>query len=291
MTSTQWELADLHMHLQLAFDLELWTIPYYVTAMCSIRDEQHRCRRMLQAVVEQELVHVQLMANIANALGLAPELRPPDYDRSTIPHIDFDLDVPSPTWIYRPHSPHLGPLDLERINTMCLVEYPQWKSREWPRPTEDLTDYMSMAEFHDSLWLGIQTLASRIRGDHRQIELLDGMVIESDVAGLAEIERMLEAIRSFGEAAPSRHTAMASGHFATFNEFRDLSELPATYGGRPIAEPGSPGELAQRRSVEAFTVFLTALDELEPEAIERTLGDLIQRAKACWQSGVIPKFS
>ncbi|HEX2087393.1 MAG TPA: ferritin-like domain-containing protein, partial [Solirubrobacteraceae bacterium] len=107
-------------------DLELWTVPYYMAALYSIRDRTSDAYQLVQDVVHEEMLHVQLASNIANAFGLAPRFVPPVYGGPTVPHIDFALDVPNPTELYTPYSTAIGPLDLERVNTMCLIEYPEW---------------------------------------------------------------------------------------------------------------------------------------------------------------------
>src|SRR5688572_2520585 len=68
----QWTLEQLQEHLQAAVDLEFWTIPYYMAAAYSIKDQGEEAFQLVLSVVNQEMLHVQLAANIANAYGLSP---------------------------------------------------------------------------------------------------------------------------------------------------------------------------------------------------------------------------
>ncbi|HET9627259.1 MAG TPA: ferritin-like domain-containing protein [Kofleriaceae bacterium] len=94
---------DLEALLQAAVNLELWTIPLYLTALSSIqRDASHialppeRARharrssttvsRLLVSVALQEMYHLQLAGNIARMFGVVPRLDWPAYD-GRIPYV------------------------------------------------------------------------------------------------------------------------------------------------------------------------------------------------------------
>jgi rubrerythrin len=71
----KWAPAHLKDHLQFAIDLEFWTIPFYMSALYSIVDRTSDAFRFVQSVMNQEMLHVQLAANVANAYGLHPPFR------------------------------------------------------------------------------------------------------------------------------------------------------------------------------------------------------------------------
>ena len=72
----QWDRGHLHSHLQAAAELEAWTIPYYMAAMFSIVDRSSDAYQLIQSVVHQEMLHLQLVANVANAYGYSPVFGP-----------------------------------------------------------------------------------------------------------------------------------------------------------------------------------------------------------------------
>jgi hypothetical protein len=110
-----WTLTHLRQHIQFAVDLELWTIPFYMSAMYSIRDRTSPAFQLIQTVVNQEMLHLQSAANIANAYGMSPEIRAPQYRGKAIPHLEFQLDKPDPRPQYEPYSAEIGPLDTEPL--------------------------------------------------------------------------------------------------------------------------------------------------------------------------------
>src|SRR5215210_4733175 len=116
-----WTIAHLRAHLQYAVDLELWTIPFYMSALFSVVDRTSAAYQLVQSVVHQEMLHLQLAANVANAYGLSPTFDAPRYVGQTIPHLDFSIDEPDPRPEFSPFSAEIGPLDAERVNAMCLV--------------------------------------------------------------------------------------------------------------------------------------------------------------------------
>ena len=94
----QWDLEHLRTHLQAAAELEAWTIPYYMAAMFSIVDRSTEAYQLIQSVVNQEMLHLQLVGNIANSYGYSPVLGPGAFQyEGTIPHLDFSLDPDNPT--------------------------------------------------------------------------------------------------------------------------------------------------------------------------------------------------
>ncbi|MBL8151593.1 MAG: hypothetical protein JNN15_16835, partial [Blastocatellia bacterium] len=56
----KWTLEDLQSHLQAAIDLEFWTIPFYMSAMFSIKDPSSRTYQLVRSVVNEEMLHLQL---------------------------------------------------------------------------------------------------------------------------------------------------------------------------------------------------------------------------------------
>ena len=64
-----WDMSHMQTHLQAAADLEAWTIPFYLSAMFSICNQDDDAYKLIQSVANQEMLHLQLVGNIANAFG------------------------------------------------------------------------------------------------------------------------------------------------------------------------------------------------------------------------------
>lgn len=315
LTADEWDIGHLHDHLQAAAELEAWTIPYYLSAMFSVVDRSESAYQLIQSVVNQEMLHLQLVGNIANAYGYSPVITPAcfPYVGTTVPHIDFALDPDNPTETFSPYSAEIGPLDQLRINAMCLIEYPEWDTGGHPDYRDDVSEYGSIGEFYDALERGARQLADQIRGGINQVDMfsafyrdLPTMIVQgSGVAGFAEVALLIDVIRDQGEAAkaadaiapPNRNTADDSdpdaSHYEKFISIRDAG-LPTTY---PVKDPAAYTEEDLRRRTilttgfERFTAQLTALlAGRQPPEFAATMVTIGSNILTCWKSGVTPRF-
>ena len=316
MGSSEWDTATLHRHLQGVVDLELWTIPYYLTVLYSIKDPSSEPYRLIQAAVYQEMLHAQLASNIANAYGLSPAFRVPEYGGATVPHIDFDLDEPNPTRVYTPFSTALGPLDQERINTMCLVEYPEWDTGREPDVRPKNSEYGSIGEFYDAVRCGLRVLRDQCHGGVNQVDefrsfynqFAEPTVTRSGDEGYIQALTLLDAIVQQGEGQtegvsdiPTEFQNTADGfqeswpHFQKFSWIRDQLALPDTYEGQAEPPPGTAGFLAQDVLIQDFGDFLATLEQLfrgeAPERFGTLMAKLGGDILTSWQRGAVPRFS
>jgi hypothetical protein len=311
-----WGLDDLRSHLQGLVDLELWTIPYYMSAMYSIKDPTAREYRTLLDIVHQEMLHVQLACNIANSFGQQPKFAVPEYGAATVPHVNFRLDDPNPTATYTPYDAAIGPLDATRLNTMCLIEYPEWNTARQPDLRPDQSDYGSIAEFYAAVREGMHQLRDEIRGGVNQIDefglyydRLPSLTVSFDGAdGHLQAVALISVIIDQGEG-DSRgdtpvipdHRNTADGydeswsHFKKFSHIRAAGALPEVYHGAPQPPAGSPGAQAQERLVRHFRDFLRTLESMFAGQDSSSLGPTMAQVGgdilACWQRGALPRFS
>ncbi|WP_208456826.1 ferritin-like protein [Burkholderia sp. BCC0397] len=313
----EWTLPALQAHFQDALDLELWTIPYYLTVLYSIKDTGSKAAQLIQAAVYQEMLHAQLVANVANAYGFSPAATVPVYRGKAVPHLDFDLDEPNPTTEFTPYSAELGPLDAARINTMCLVEYPEWCTGREPDVADSTDEYGSIAEFYVALRYGMSALRSEVVGRRRQFDEFGpfyqnhpGLTVTEDGdAGFRQALTLLDVIVEQGEGqtepmetVPVEFQNTADGfhnktpHFQRFDFIRNLPVLPATYPGVANPPAGSPGHDAQQILIRDFAAFLDVLNRMfRGEAPPPSFGSLMAKLGgdilSCWKHQAIPRFS
>lgn len=311
-----WDLGHLQDHLQGVVALELWTVPYYMAAMYSIKDPASEAYQLIQDVVHEEMLHIQLASNIANSFGLEPRFEPPLYQGRNVPHLDFSLDTPNPTDTYTPFSAEIGSLDVERVNTMCLIEYPEWSTERQPDLREDAEEYGSIAEFYDAVRAGMYELRGQLRGGVNQVDEFrffydefPHQTIDFDGdEGYLQALSLIDLITDQGEGQSEGDTAVAPehrntadgfqeswSHFRKFRFTRELRALPETYSA--VAEPpaGSAGHRAQETLVADFAAFMRTLESLFSGRRPVEFG--VQMAKiggdilTCWQRGAVPRFS
>lgn len=312
----KWSIPALHKHLQGAVELELWTIPYYLTALYSIKKPSSEAYRLIQSVVYEEMLHVQLASNIANAYGWSPKFAPPVYDGTHVPHVNFALDDPNPTTRYQPYSTALGGLDRRRLNTMCLIEYPEWDTSREPDLRPNTSEYGSIGEFYDALMVGLRELRQHCRGRQNQVDEFKGFFNEAGALtiskdgtdGYQEALKLIQVIVDQGEGqtegvsdiAPEfRNTAdgyqESWAHFQKFSWIRDQDSLPETYAGVSDPPPGSPGYRAQEQLISDFSDFIDILNKLfggeQVTGFGSTMAKLGGDVLSCWKAGAVPCFS
>ncbi|MFT3771021.1 MAG: ferritin-like domain-containing protein [Minicystis sp.] len=293
----RWTLEALQQHLQAAVDLELWTIPFYMSVLYSLQDPSDEAFALILSVVNQEMLHLQSAANVSNAYGLEVTITPPQYVGTQIPHLDFALDHPNPadpvTGEFYPYTAEIGPLDREHANAMCLIEYPRWgdhqrrKALAQLRPT--VQEYGSIGEFYAALQLGMRELASHLRGGKNQIGMFTRnyqgaapsrsqfVVTHDGEQGLKEALALVEMITTQGEGdarderdIPTMYQNTADdsapnlAHFEKFESVRERvfgnpEKAPRIYHGEAHPPEGSPGRRAQDTLVKDFAVLCDRL--------------------------------
>lgn len=316
LNAEQWTIGHLRAHLQAAVDLEFWTIPFYMSAMYSVVDRSSDAFQLIQTVVNQEMLHVQLAANIANAFGLSPSFKAPVYAGTKIPHLNFALDRPNVIDEYQPYSAEIGPLDAERINAMCLIEVPEWETGNKPDLHDTVVEYGSIGAFYDAVRYGATLLKGHIRGGVNQVEhfgaFYNGLpplvVADSGEQGLRQVGMLVNAICEQGEGQPKgtegidkpyQNTAddgwQALSHFEKFNKIREATAKALTYPTKPEKDWTDRDRSIQAALTDSFTHFRSALEQLfagknpgDFVPLMITVGAGIQN---CWKNGITPRFS
>jgi hypothetical protein len=96
------QLGSLHGLLQQALEVELFTIPPYLTALYSIEEGANPAAvAILQSVVMEEMLHAALVSNVMNAVGAAPQIQTAEktgkpgrfHYPAQIPHITRELVI------------------------------------------------------------------------------------------------------------------------------------------------------------------------------------------------------
>jgi hypothetical protein len=315
LSQQDWNIEHLRGHLQAAVDLELWTIPFYMSAMYSVLDRTSGAFQLIQTVVNQEMLHVQLAANVANAFGLSPSFRTPVYAGTRIPHLDFKLDTPDPRPQFSPYSAEIGPLDTERVNAMCLIEYPEWETGHAPDLRDDVTEYGSIGEFYDAVQYGAGLLKQHLHGGVNQVDHFSAFyanlpslkVTESGDHGLRQVNLLFNIIRDQGEGASLHHATLpapyqntaddtwaALSHFSKFQQIRDCAARPLVYPLKVESDLTEEDRAVRDHLAATFAEFRAALERLFSG---RNPGDFVPLMMSvgagilnCWRHGVTPRF-
>lgn len=195
--------AALYALIQTAVDVELFTIPLYMTALYSIRgtypaplDGQdvwpglrpdptsttasQRAFNAVFSVYVQEMLHLQLAGNISSAMGLPPRLEAPVYDGTTLPCIGDLKDMAG----FEDVLVRLGPLDRNAVRLFLAIENPDWESSttkptvpfaDWS-PTEPLPEFGTIGHLYEC----IGEYMDIVYGDGKQTYTLWDKVYDRD---------------------------------------------------------------------------------------------------------------
>src|SRR5262245_41269998 len=112
-------LPDLKEALQLAMQLEFGTIPPYLCAQWSVKEDRDRTEGVLHKVVSQEMYHFALAGNLLSAIGGVPRIANavflPKYPLSALPGgIAQKLPI------------DLKPLTRGQVEVFMQIEYPEF---------------------------------------------------------------------------------------------------------------------------------------------------------------------
>lgn len=247
---SKWTVEQLHVHLMAAIELELLTIPPYLTALYSLGGKSRKAEAIIRSVVMEEMLHMALAANVLNAVGGKPELTTGGY----VPRYPARIPFHDPATF----QVGLLPYGQEALTTFLAIENPNHPEVEPPPASAESAlprvyelaaeySYRTIGEFYGAIEKGIQALDAAgglFSGDaDRQIGPEDfflppksGRVIE--VKDLATAMEALELIVDQGEGdvqTPGPGEMFDSeGQLAHFYLFKELSE------GREYAEGDSP---------------------------------------------------
>lgn len=299
------DVAELHVYLQNAIELEHATIPVYLTGLFSIKQAQNiEVSEIIRSVVIEEMLHMTIASNVLNAIGGAPAINHPNF----VP--TFPGPLPMDVGSDRGLIATLEAVSKEQIhNVFMAIEEPSdpllfpVKVRKMARNE----DYSTIGEFYQAIIDKIQEMGESIfTGDH-SLQVVDSQWFPPDelwkVIDVDTATRALELIVEQGEGTqlspldPERNLA----HYYRFAEIyhgRRLvededEELGWSYSGAPIeldmdgvfplkanakAEDYPAGSAARRYADQTnytYSALLNCLHETfngEPQKLDQAMG-------------------
>ena len=153
--------SDLHKPVQEAIKLELATIPPYLCAYCTIKDENHKVARILYEIFVEEMLHMTIMCNLLIALEGQPR----------IAEAGAALRYPGklPMNVGNSVEAKLRKCSVEHIEKVFMeIEKPE-KPLEFPTFAEAAKDYATIGEFYRALVVKLEALPDPVfKGDRER---------------------------------------------------------------------------------------------------------------------------
>lgn len=318
-----WTKKEVQRHARVAAAVELYTVPFYTTVMTSVIDDTSEAYNIIRGVLIEEMMHLQLAANLCLALDTPPGFQLPNYDIPVYflnPGATLDADM--------------GPLDDKSLGAMLAIETPEQVVDDGTRKKGPDFPYSSIGEMYDALICGIKEVGADQFSwtAENQQERWAAQRYPQIIASLDDAETAVKAIEAQGEggtlppnaSAPEDfhvedkyqmdNTAKTGAHgapykaspilykeYAHYGRFLKIKQdgIPPVYAG--ITNPNHPANVALGNKFTAMVAGLNTLwtrnansvvtsDRMWQQALEE-MRDCVALARQCWEQGIIPDWS
>jgi hypothetical protein len=259
-------IADLRDALQTAMQLEFATIPPYLCAQWSIKDDPDGVDGMIEDIVVQEMFHFALAGNMLTAIGGTPSIA----NAAFVPSYPTNV---LPGGIHQKLAVDLKPLSPAQLQVFMQIELPEFPPVAL---TARAAGPATIGAFDDTIAAAFAALQPSINSGAPFVNMGEAVQIRSVADALAAISR----IKAEGEGTvgspdqpPADGTAFA--HYYVFKEIFVGKTLQLTDGkwgftGTPIRMP------------TAFD-FQPSTATPDPSiAFNQALSQLLTGLQACW---------
>jgi hypothetical protein len=314
----KWSKELVQEHAKAAVSVELYTLPIYITALASIKDKASESYALIRSVMMEEMLHLELSANLCLALDTTPSFTAPIYGVN-IPYIkSFDPVTGDRRFL----KATLGSLNKITLNTMLDIESPEsGQSKQKIDHTNPQYPYNSIGEMYEAIIFGIryvgedkfswstvnqqmywsksgtnEELYPQIIRNYNDAKDAIGTIIEQGEGKQIspfpsspykkENFPVANKYQLIGESNDSSPYA-AFSHFGRFVQLKN-NGLPEVYEGtqRPDA---TTNKILQQNFAMLLNDLNTTWNTGEKNIWSMT--SLLSNAQDCWRDGVIPKWS
>lgn len=218
-------LEQLRKSLQLATQVEHYTIPAYLYAFYSIKEGfNNEVREIIRSIVIEEMVHMSMAANILNAIGGSPDFVSPN----VVPVYPSRL----PGDLHPDLTLHLSPLSVHLIRDVFMhIEMPRYL------PPED-EDEGSHTDTIGGFYMLIKRYLKRLENEAREKNLtiftgdparqvkyhLPGHLKIFKVTSLEDAVRAIQVIVEQGEGSSQMEPEDRYDELAHYYKFQEIVE-------------------------------------------------------------------
>jgi hypothetical protein len=205
-------LPWLESALQAAVRLEFATVPAYLSALWSIKDQAHPVAASIRNVVQEEMLHMALACNMLTAIGCVPKINDPDSIPSypgKLPHnVETDLTV------------SLSGLTQDSLDKFIRIEEPT----EVAEKDKELNDekFPSIGRFYDAISACFDDLTPPpVIHPDRQVSGPLAYMVFHDLRG---IRRGIDLIKHQGEGAERTPLVDGTDELAHYYRFKEIQK-------------------------------------------------------------------
>jgi hypothetical protein len=292
--------------LQVALKLEHATIPLYLYALYSLDEKKNGdIADIIRSVAIEEMLHITLVANVLNAMGINPRLDTPDAITK------FPGSLPGGV---AGTSFSLSPFTLDQLNAFLEIEQPETPI-DIPvhllsaRLAEDSQGPLTIGQYYAQIIAKIQLLPNNddfAKPSGFQITSMDGAIAVKDKDSAIQA---LKIITDQGEGTTTSPSEVTGGDWAHYYRYQQILKgrklvvtpgqvPPFSYAGDPItfdpsgvypvpinpnAATYTPAQLTANRAFNfAYTTLLSSLTKAfntDPSALDGAIGSMFALKK------------
>ena len=272
-------LKWLEHALQSAVSVEFSTIPPYLCALWSIKDQMHPVAASIRNVLQEEMLHMALACNMLTAIGCVPKINDPlmvpTYPGPIPGDVHPELIVP------------LSGLCDASLDVFIAIEAP-WERKDAPA-IEQGRGYKTIGAFYDAILEAFRALRPTLRTERQVTGPLAYMVM----ADLAAVESAINLIRDQGEgnASPVVAHTRELAHYYRFLEVRHCRRFSGNdaaggplFEGDPLERPAAwPMAVVPHRGYRQSDVPADVWTMID--GIDQTFTLLLDRLQVVWELG------
>jgi Ferritin-like len=225
-------LEWLELALQSAVSVELSTIPPYLSALWSIKDQLHPVAASIRNVVQEEMLHMALACNMLTAIGCVPKINDPN----VVPSYPGRI----PGGVHPELVVSLGGLSDASLDTFIAIEAPS--TGEPPQTPEQGKGYKTIGAFYQAVLSEFQTIKPELSTERQVTGPLAYIVMTNLDAVEAAIRLILDQGEG-SEVSPEVARTHELAHYYRFLEIKHRKRLSgfaneqAIFAGEPVDFP------------------------------------------------------
>lgn len=311
-----WNKELVQEHAKAAVAVEVYTLPFYLTVLTSIiKDEKNKPPAAYNSILSiciEEMLHLELAANLCLALDTQPIFIAPKYDGTPIPYLDpnntttghhklinakldslnettlelmLDIETPSGLEQHR-HPEHGVRARIQRVEDALEA---RWNIKHHMTPQYP---YNTIGEMYEALVAGI-----KIVGENQFSWKTINQQSFWPAPGSKYVEPFKQIIASFEDAEDAVKTISLQGEGTTTGE--GSYAIPPNYRlGDDSNDSGSLSEYShyerlldiknQNKFPDVYTTTDGSSNEEQQDALQKSFADLLKDLDGIWNKGKDP---
>lgn len=273
-------VGNVRASLQTAIELEHATIPPYLYALYSLGTTDNQdAAQIIQSVVVEEMLHLNLAANVLNAIGGSPAIDSPAF----IP----TYPGPLPGMVEDQLIVHLAPCSIGQVaDTFMVIEQPE-DPLQFPVEAADADAPLTIGQFYRKIRDAIGKLGNPVFTGDPCFQVTKAIGGAIPVIDVASAQQAIDIIIDQGEGtdtSPEERYGTGFAHYYRFGEIvngkqlipnkdykrTDPPDRKYVYGGDPVpfdqskvfpirADPNGGGRMLAIRANDAFNYDYTTV--------------------------------